>query len=189
MNTANKITLSRIFIIPIFMFFLMTDYLPYSKYIALGLFIIASATDGIDGYIARKYNQVTNFGKFIDPLADKLLISSALICMVEFGWISSVAVLLIIAREFMVTSLRIVAISAGKVMAATFSGKLKMVVQIVAISILIVGHDLSYLPFAEAIASHVEVVMQCVIWLTVAVTLYSGVDYMAKNWKLIDFKS
>jgi len=112
-----------------------------------------------------------------------------LICMVQFGWISSIAVLLIIAREFMVTSLRIVAISSGKVMAATFSGKLKMVVQIVAISILIAGHDLSFLPFVDVITPHVDVIMQCTVWLTVAVTLYSGIDYMAKNWKLIDFKS
>ena len=122
MNTANKITLIRIAMIPVFLFFFLTNIVPFSSYIALLIFIVAAATDGIDGHIARKYNQITDFGKFIDPLADKILVVSALIGMVYFRQISPVGVIIIIAREFIVTGLRIVAISSGKVIAAAFSG-------------------------------------------------------------------
>lgn len=183
MNTANNITLSRIFLVPVFMFFLMTDYLPFSNYIALGLFIIAAATDGVDGYVARKYNQVTNFGKFIDPLADKLLITAALISMIQCGLITAVPVIIIIAREFMITSLRIVAIGSGKVLAAMFSGKLKMFVQIVVTAMLILKNEFT------AIWVYSDIVIAYAVWLMVAVTVYSGIDYMIKNWKLIDFKN
>ena len=133
MNTANKITLIRIAMIPVFLFFFLTNIVPFSSYIALLIFIVAAATDGIDGHIARKYNQITDFGKFIDPLADKILVVSALIGMVYFRQISPVGVIIIIAREFIVTGLRIVAISSGKVIAAAFSGKLKTVTQIVVV--------------------------------------------------------
>ncbi len=182
MNAANRITLSRIFIVPVFMFFLLTDALPFSRYIALALFLLASATDGLDGYVARRFNQVTNFGKFIDPLADKLLVASALVCLVQFGQVSAAAALIIIAREFMVTSLRIVAVNSGKVIAAAFSGKLKMVVQIVVISVIILSAQLKALiPFQPWIVSGT-------VWIMVAVTVYSGIEYMVKNWSVIDFK-
>ena len=182
MNAANRITLVRILLIPIFIFFLMTDFVPFSRYIALGLFLLASATDGVDGYVARKYNQVTDFGKFIDPLADKLLISSALVCMVQFGQIHAVAALIIIAREFMVTSLRLVAISEGKVIAAAMSGKVKMVIQIVVISLVILSMELHWLNAAERLAVDIAV------WIMVAVTAYSGIEYMVRNWSVINFK-
>lgn len=183
MNTPNKITLIRIAIIPIFLFFILTDFVPYSRYVALVLFIIASATDGIDGHIARKYNQITNFGKFIDPLADKILVISALICMVQFGWISAVAVIIIISREFIVTGLRIIAMGSGKVIAAAMSGKLKTVVQIFTIVFTILAQD--FIPKYEWLA----IVVTCLVWISVAITIYSGFEYMFKNRELIDYKS
>lgn len=181
MNTANKITFVRIFLVPVFVFFLLTDFMPFSRYIALVLFLAAAVTDGVDGYIARKYNQVTNFGKFIDPLADKLLIVSALVCMVQFGRVPAVAALVIIARDFIVTSLRIVAMGSGKVIAAAFSGKLKMVVQIVAICIVILSMELRWLDV------YAPGVVDAAVWVMVAVTAYSGIDYIVKNWSVIDF--
>ena len=188
MTTASKITMVRICIIPVFVFFLMMGYyfpyvIKYSDYIAAALFIIASATDGIDGHIARKYNQVTDFGKFIDPLADKILVLAALICMVEFGWIYGVAVIIIIAREFMVTGLRIIAISSGKVIAAGMSGKLKTVIQIVVISLILLSHCIGV-----ADLSPVSISIEIGIWAMVLITVYSGAEYMITNWSIIDFK-
>lgn len=182
MNTANRITLVRIAMIPLFLFFFLTDFVPYSSYIAVALFIIAAATDSVDGHVARKYNQITDFGKFIDPLADKILVVSALVGMVQFGQISALAVIIIIAREFMVTGLRIVAISSGQVIAAAASGKLKTVIQIVVIAIVMVAQDfLGTVPY-------LSVVLECLIWLMVLITVYSGVEYMVKNRALIDYK-
>lgn len=182
MNTANRITLVRIAMIPLFLFFFLTDLVPYSSYIAVALFIIAAATDSVDGHVARKYNQITDFGKFIDPLADKILVVSALVGMVQFGQISAVAVIIIIAREFMVTGLRIVAISSGQVIAAAASGKLKTVIQIVVIAIVMAAQDfLGTVPYLGAI-------LECLIWLMVLITVYSGVEYMVKNRALIDYK-
>ena len=182
MTAANRITLLRILMIPIFIFFMLTDFVPYSRYIALGLFLLASATDGVDGYVARKYNQVTDFGKFIDPLADKLLITSALVCMVQFGEVSAVAALIIIAREFMVTSLRLVAVGEGKVIAAAMSGKIKMVVQIVVLSLVILCMEIGELSAAE------QLLVDIAVWVMVAVTAYSGIEYMVKNWSVINYK-
>ncbi len=187
MTTASKITMVRLLMIPVFVFFLMIGYyypdlIAFSDYIAAFLFIIASATDGIDGHIARKYNQVTDFGKFIDPLADKILVVAALICMVEFGWIYSVAVIIIIAREFMVTGLRLVAISSGKVIAAGMSGKLKTVIQIVVISAILFAHC-----FGVSEISYISISLKIGIWVMVFITVYSGCEYIIKNWSVIDF--
>ena len=117
MNTANKITLVRIAMIPLFMIAMLSG-LPYSSIIALVIFAIAGITDRIDGYVARKYNQVTNFGKFIDPIADKLLVTAALIILVEWGQVPSWAAVIIIAREFVVQGLRLLAVGEGVVVAA-----------------------------------------------------------------------
>ncbi len=182
MNTANKITLIRIAMIPIFLFFFLTSLVPYSRYIAVLIFIIAAATDGVDGHIARKYNQITDFGKFIDPLADKILVVSALIGMVEYGMISSIAVIIIIAREFMVTGLRTVAVGSGKVIAAAFSGKLKTVIQIVVICVVITFYDLSLL------FPSINLALNICTWIMVAITLYSGIEYIVKNKEVINYK-
>lgn len=182
MNTANRVTLIRIALIPVFLFFFLTDFIPYSNYIAVAVFLLAAVTDSVDGHIARKYNQITNFGKFIDPLADKILVMSALVGMVQFGQISALAVIIIIAREFMVTGLRIVAISSGRVIAAAPSGKLKTVVQIVVIAVVMTASS-----WIEAVA-YLDIVLECLIWLMVLITVYSGAEYIVKNRALIDYR-
>ena len=123
MNTPNKLTLIRVILIPFFVLFLMTDLLPASQLWALAVFAIASFTDFLDGYLARRDQLVTNFGKLMDPLADKLLVTAALICFVEIGLAPAWVVIIIISREFLVTSIRLVAAGEGKVIAADKSGK------------------------------------------------------------------
>ncbi|WHH59403.1 CDP-diacylglycerol--glycerol-3-phosphate 3-phosphatidyltransferase [Petroclostridium sp. X23] len=178
MNLANKITMVRIFLVPIFMFFLLTKF-PYGAYIAVGIFVLAAITDGLDGYVARKWKQVTNFGKFIDPLADKLLVTAALISLVELNQLSSWVAMIIITREFIVTSLRVVAISEGVIIAASMWGKIKTVTQIIAI-VLMLMNDFSFMLFGFSFGQIAMVV-------AVVFTVFSGVDYLVKNWKVIDF--
>lgn len=181
MTTASKVTLARLLLIPFFLFFMLTDIVPYSHYIALAFFLLAATTDGVDGYIARKYNQVTDFGKFIDPLADKILVISALICMVQWGWISAIAVIIIVAREFMVTGLRLAAVCAGKVIAAGASGKIKTVVQIVVIALVLFFQEFA------AVSQAISIGLTCLVWLMVLITAYSGIEYMVKNWEVLHF--
>ena len=182
MNLPNKLTLIRIAMIPVFLFFLMTEFVPYSAYIALAVFILAAATDALDGHIARSRGLVTDFGKFADPLADKILVLSALIGLIELGQIGAIPVIIIIAREFMVTGLRIVAIGSGKVIAAGISGKIKTVLQMIVTILLMV-----ILPFrADYIA--LEVIAQIGIWAMVAITVYSGAEYIVQNWSIIDYR-
>lgn len=182
MNLPNKLTLIRIALIPVFLFFLMTEFVPYSVYVALAVFIIAAATDALDGHIARSRGLVTDFGKFADPLADKILVLSALIGLIEQGHIGAIPVIIIIAREFMVTGLRIVAIGSGKVIAAGFSGKLKTVLQmIVTVFLMVVA------PFRADVAA-LEIIAQVGIWAMVAITVYSGAEYIIQNWNVIDYR-
>lgn len=206
MNLPNKITLSRIFLVPVFMIFIIplpgwmvessllafmrpqllslnSFILNYGSYIAAVFFIIAASTDGVDGYIARKTKQVTRFGKFLDPIADKLLVTAALIALVQRyeltgSGVSGWAAMIIISREFIVTGLRLVAAGEGIVIAASKWGKIKMVAQTIAISIaLLDNYPLSlftdfpldsYLMFAAVI-----------------ITIYSGYDYIKKNIKVL----
>ncbi len=177
MNLANKITMLRIFLVPIFMFFLLTK-LKYGVYIAVAVFIIAAITDGLDGYVARRWKQVTNFGKFIDPLADKLLVTAALISLVELGSLSSWVAMIIIGREFVVTSLRIVAVSEGIVISASMWGKIKTITQIVAIAALLLNnYPFSILGFPFDKIS---------MFFAVVFTVLSGADYLMKNWEVIN---
>lgn len=179
MTTANIITIARIALIPIFMFAALTGGMAWNI-VALAIFILASATDGVDGYIARKYNQVTTLGKFLDPLADKLLVTAAILIFVQNGVISAVAATIIIAREFVVTSLRIVAIDAGQVIAAQLSGKIKTVVQIVVIAILL------FMPVVIIEKTVFGVVMtDILVWTMVAVTVLSGIEYFKNFGKII----
>ncbi|MCT2534594.1 CDP-diacylglycerol--glycerol-3-phosphate 3-phosphatidyltransferase [Aquibacillus koreensis] len=188
MNIPNRITLSRIFLIPIFIVLLAVPFewgswsigentLPVSHFIAALIFIIASTTDWVDGYYARKHNLVTNLGKFLDPMADKLLVSAALILLVEIGTAPAWIVIIIISREFAVTGLRLVAAGEGVVLAAGQMGKLKTVLQIVAISALLL-HDypFSYLGLPFGLIT---------LYLALAVTVVSGVDYFIKNWHVM----
>ncbi|MEG2000464.1 MAG: CDP-diacylglycerol--glycerol-3-phosphate 3-phosphatidyltransferase [Evtepia sp.] len=166
MNTANKLTMARVFLIPVFLILLYLDF-PYSRFLALIVFVIASVTDFIDGYIARHYNQVTDFGKFMDPLADKLLVMSAMLWFVETGTMPSWALLIVIAREFSVTALRLIAVDQGKVIAAGRSGKVKTAATMVCVCLML-------LPF-PLLLSHICV---AVILIT---TVYSGLDYFYVN--------
>jgi CDP-diacylglycerol--glycerol-3-phosphate 3-phosphatidyltransferase len=178
MTTANKITLLRVVMIPIFMAAVLVKE-EYAQFIALAIFILASLTDSIDGYVARKYNQSTNFGIFLDPLADKLLVTSAILVFVERGQMPSWAAMIIIAREFAVTGLRLVAVGEGQVIAAAMSGKIKTAVSIIAICIMLTP-------------MHIKSVMMmidtaCYIIMTV-VTLWSGAEYFIKNRKILNFR-
>lgn len=184
MTTANKITLTRIAMIPFYIFFaLQTGYV--NQIIALVLFCAASLTDFLDGYIARKYNQVTDFGKFVDPLADKLMVTAALLVFLERGMLASWIVFIILARELIITSLRVVAANKGRVMAATWTGKVKTCVQIAVIVVLqLLLIDAGGLPFLGLVPMADNIVLACG-WVITLVTLYSGFDYMMKNWDIV----
>lgn len=174
MNLANKLTILRIFLIPIFMIFLLNRIdIPYGASIAAVIFIIAAITDALDGYIARKKNQITTLGKFMDPLADKLLVSAALISLVQMGKISAIAVVIIIAREFTISVFRAVAAAEGVVISASWWGKAKTVTQITAIIALLLNNfPFNYINFPF------DVIMT---WVAVIFTVVSGVDYIRIN--------
>ena len=184
MNLANKVTFLRILLVPIFLLALIINIkyaeIELGKYIAALIFIIAASTDGIDGYIARKRQQVTTLGKFLDPLADKLLVTAALIWLVENADIPSWMAIIIIGREFIVTGVRLVAAGEGVVIAASIWGKLKTIIQIIAIVALLI-HDLA--PF-EVIFTFYRF-DKIAMYLAVIITIYSGFDYVYKNRDVI----
>ncbi len=170
MNLPNKLTILRVILIPFFVFFLISPFFDgYGNYIALAIFIIASLTDMADGKIARKYNLVTNFGKFMDPLADKLLVCSAMICLVDLKLIPVWVVLIIIAREFIISGFRLVASDNGIVIAASYWGKFKTTFQMIAVVLLIVG------------IPALSMVTTAVVWIALVLTVISLVDYITKN--------
>lgn len=180
MTTANIITLVRMAMIPFFIFFGLKAT-PSADIIALVLFVVASATDALDGYVARKYNQITDFGKFVDPLADKLLVVAALLIFIERGQMASWLVFIIVAREFIITSLRIVAMSKGRVMAAAWSGKVKTAIQIAGcVAIFAANIVAAYIPEIPTAQ-----IILCSGWLMALITLYSGFDYLKRNWDIV----
>lgn len=186
MNLANKLTLLRIFLIPVFLVFIEIKGIPYGKTIATLVFIIASVTDKLDGHIARSRNQITRFGKLMDPLADKLLVSAALICLVEARILPSWVAVIIIAREFAVTGLRSIAAAEGIVLAASWWGKLKTAVQIVAILCALVNFNIRSIRFLHNFHSFNYVLLfknltTITMGLAVIITILSGVDYFVKN--------
>lgn len=174
MNVPNTLTCLRVILIPFFVFFLLTDITPYGNYIALAIFIIACLTDTLDGYLARKNNQITNFGKFMDPLADKLLVAAALICLVEMNRIPAWAVIVIISREFVISGFRLVASDNGIVIAASWWGKVKTVSQMI-MTILLIGNFGGVFSVLETIF----------IYLATALTVISLIDYIAKNRQVL----
>lgn len=182
MNLPNKLTLARVILVPIFVFFLLTDFVPFSPVIALVIFIAASVTDALDGHIARKNNLITNFGKFLDPLADKVLVVSALLCFVELGIISSVPVIIIVAREFMVSGLRLVTANEGVVVPAGIWGKLKTAFTMVTIVIILIFLCLN--PFVFTLPG--IIITEVLIWISTALTVISGGQYLKAYWKYID---
>ena len=158
MNLPNKLTMFRVILIPFFIVFLLVPGIPAGKWIALAIFIVASLTDLLDGKIARKYNLVTNFGKFMDPLADKLLVCSALICLIELQRIPSWMVVVIMAREFTISGFRLVAADNGVVIAASYFGKFKTTFQMIAVCLLIAD--------IEAL----QMVTMVIVWIAVILT-------------------
>lgn len=169
MNLPNKLTMFRVILIPFFIIALLVPGIPAGKWIALAIFIVASLTDLLDGKIARKYNLVTNFGKFMDPLADKLLVCSALICLVELGRISAWMVVIIIAREFTISGFRLIAADNGVVIAASYWGKFKTTFQMLAVCLMIA--DIAAISLVTAI----------ITWIAVVLTVISLIDYLVKN--------
>ncbi|GAA0723108.1 CDP-diacylglycerol--glycerol-3-phosphate 3-phosphatidyltransferase [Clostridium malenominatum] len=184
MNLANKLTIMRIFLVPIFLIFIAIKGIPYGKTIATTIFILAALTDKLDGYIARSRNQITRFGKFMDPLADKLLVTAALVSLVELQVLSTWTAMVIIAREFAVTGLRAVAAAEGIVIAASPWGKAKTVIQIVAIIVSLLGLNKEFLSILSTLSispSIYDILSKITMAAAVIITIISGVDYFIKN--------
>ena len=174
MTTASKITLVRVAMIPAYM---VTMYLSHGQaglwmYLSLAIFVVASLTDFIDGYIARHYNQTSDFGKFLDPLADKLLVIAAMTIFCEWGVFPAWALMIVLTREFAVTGLRLVAVGKGVVIAAGWSGKVKTFATMVALCVMMVFSGVEWLNWI-------------VIAVIVVTTVYSGIEYFTKNWKCL----
>ena len=172
MNLPNKLTIMRVILIPFFVFFLLSPYFPaYGNYIAVAIFIVASLTDMLDGKIARKYNLVTNFGKFMDPLADKLLVCSAMICLVEMGRIPAWIVIVIISREFIISGFRLIASDNGRVIAASYWGKFKTTFQMLMVIVLILDIQMPFFQILGTVLTYVALIL----------TVVSLIDYIVKN--------
>lgn len=172
MNTANKLTMLRVVLIPVFLVILYLEF-PFHMWYALGIFVLASVTDFVDGYVARHYNQTTDFGKFMDPLADKILVMAAMLWFVEDGRMAAWALLIVVVREFAVTALRLIAVGGGRVIAAAWSGKVKTASTMVGIILMLAIQN----PILDGVCVAVIVVT----------TLYSGVEYFVKNKDVIDW--
>lgn len=173
MNLPNKLTLLRVIMIPFFVVFMLMEGMASARYIALALFVVASFTDFLDGNIARKRNLVTNFGKFMDPLADKLLVCSALICLIETGQLPAWYVIIIIAREFIISGFRLIASDNGIVIAASYWGKFKTVSQMILIILMILN-----IPALSMVTS-------LFYWIALVLTVVSLVDYVKKNFQVL----
>ena len=172
MNLPNKLTILRTLMIPVFLFFLLTDCAgDYSKWIAVVVFILASLTDFLDGHIARKYNLVTNFGKFMDPLADKLLVCSAMIALVGMHRLSSIVAIIIIAREFIISGFRLIASDNGVVIAASYWGKFKTTFQMLMVIVLILNVQMPFFQILGKILTYAALIL----------TVVSLIDYIVKN--------
>ena len=176
MNLANKLTTFRVLCIPIFVVFMLIESIPYNYYLAAIVFIIASITDLFDGKIARKYHLVTNFGKFMDPLADKMLVSAALICLTP-KMIPSWVVIIIISRELFISGFRMLAADQGIVLAAGWWGKFKTAFSMVMIIVLIVNTPLNN--------SVLYIIGQVLIWISLALTIISMIEYVSKNFNVL----
>lgn len=175
MNLPNKITIARVFMIPVFLCIYLIPGIAYGNYIAAAVFIVACLTDALDGYLARKYHLITNFGKFMDPLADKLLVSAALICFVELKLVPAWIIIIIISREFIISGFRLVASDNGVVIAASPIAKFKTSAQMIMSLLLIVNFNLPVFNLLE----------QVFIYLSLILTVLSLIDYLYKNRKVL----
>lgn len=190
MNLANKLTLFRVIIVPFFVFFMSFGGIEHRYLYALILFIIASITDMLDGKIARKYNMITSFGKFLDPLADKILVAAALVCFVELKWTSAWVVCIILAREFVVSGVRLVAAGSDKkvVIPAGWLGKIKTAVTMVAICVILFLHILEGFGVMDGQTFPIQLISDVLMYVSAALTLASGVKYMYDYREFIDPK-
>lgn len=191
MNLPNKLTLLRAILVPFFLLLLFVNAIPLNFTFALIVFAVASITDALDGHIARKNNLVTNFGKFLDPLADKVLVISALIAFIELDIIGSVPVVIIVAREFMVSGLRLLAADGGVVVAAGFWGKLKTAFTMITIVVILLNLTISgdfdwFGMTVDGLKKIVDIAIQALVWLSTALTVISGCVYLKGYWSLID---
>ena len=178
MNTPNKLTVARMIIVPFLVVFLLTGWGgDTNRYISLALFVVASVTDWFDGYLARKNNLVTNFGKFMDPLADKLLVCSAMICMIELNRLPAWFVIIIIGREFIISGFRLIAAENGIVIAANYCGKFKTASQMIMIILLILHFDGIFVTLE-----------QLFIWLSLALTIISLITYIWQNKSVLSMQ-
>ncbi|MDD2954840.1 MAG: CDP-diacylglycerol--glycerol-3-phosphate 3-phosphatidyltransferase [Oscillospiraceae bacterium] len=182
MNTPNKLTVLRVCLVPVFVALLMIEAIPHHYLLALAVFTAASLTDLLDGYLARRDGLVTDFGKFMDPLADKILVTSAMICFIELGFAPAVLIAGIIAREFTVTSLRLIGAGKGAVIAADIWGKWKTVTQMVWIIAVLF---FSWLGGLVALPGAVGFFLDLLLWLVTALTVFSGVNYLWGNRALL----
>ncbi len=178
MNLANRVTIVRILLVPIFLYFVLEN-IPYGTYIAAGIFIVAASTDGLDGYLARKRKEVTNLGKLLDPLADKLLITAALISLVESGVLPAWVAIVIVSRELAVTGLRALAAAEGVIIHASPVAKLKTISQIVAI----VGLLIDNFPFSLIGFPFTSIA----VWVAIVLTIWSGLEYFIRMGKYLSW--
>lgn len=185
MNLPNKLTLARAVLVPVFLTFLLIPAIPYNYLFACIVFAIASLTDYFDGKIARSRNIVTTFGKFLDPLADKILVTGALIAFVQLGLAHSVAVIIIVARDFMVSGIRMLAVSSnGKVIAANWWGKVKTALQMIVILVVLAACQMA--AGSAPLFSAVQLWSGIAVWALAAYTLFSGIVYVVQNKELIN---
>ena len=190
MNLANKLTLLRIFLVPVFLIFFLVEGIDYGTIVATIVFIVASITDQLDGHIARSRNQITTFGKFMDPLADKLLVTAVFVCLVQIGMIPAWAVIIILSREFAVSGLRSIAASNGLVIAASWWGKIKTVTQMLAILLFLLTVNIMTIGNTNLLVNFLPgflVASNIVFYICVVITIISGIDYFIKNRKVITF--
>lgn len=188
MNLANKLTLMRVVMVPFFVAFMLISALPYNYLWALVVFAAASITDMLDGKIARKYNMITSFGKFLDPLADKILVAAALVCFVQLGWCSAWVTALILAREFVVSGVRLVAASSEKklVIPAGILGKLKTAMTMVAICVILFMWILVQFGAISPVTFPVQLISDILMYIAAALTAASGVKYLYDYRVFID---
>lgn len=191
MNTPNKLTLLRVLLVPVFVLLFYVQF-PAHYLLAALVFVAAAITDAVDGHLARKHHLVTDFGKFLDPLADKVLVVTALSCFLQQQKINIVAFLLIVSREFMVSALRLVVANKGTVVAASFAGKLKTAFTMVALIAAQVywsfrlDFDAFGLALPDTVYTVSEIVLQVLFWIAAVLTVWSGIEYLKAYWKDIN---
>ena len=188
MNLPNKLTVVRIALIPVFVALLMIDSVPHNYILAAVVFIAASLTDLFDGKIARKRGLVTDFGKLMDPLADKMLVTAAIVVFIKLGLTGPVEVIIILSRDLLITSMRLVAASSGAVLAAGMFGKIKTASQMTAIITVMVIKEVEYLGVIPFITDNANIICNILMWIVAILTLASGIDYVVKYKSYIKTK-